>query len=118
VLDVGAGEFIALGVLAMIVLGPEKLPRYAAEAARFLRKVRGMANEARSEVRRELGPDFDGVSLRSLNPRSVVRQHLLDPLDEDLPPRSTSRPPRRTGPGTPTPPRSSSRAPRFDSDAT
>jgi len=36
VLDIGPGEFIALAVVAMIVLGPEKLPRYAAEAARFL----------------------------------------------------------------------------------
>jgi sec-independent protein translocase protein TatB len=118
VLDVGAGEFIALGVLAMIVLGPEKLPRYAAEAARVLRRVRSMANEARSEVRRELGPEFDGVSLRSLNPRSVVRQHLLDPLDDDGTPRPVQRPPRRMGPGTPAPQRPAGEPPRFDSDAT
>jgi sec-independent protein translocase protein TatB len=83
VFDIGAGEFIALAIVALIVLGPEKLPRYAAEAARVLRRVRQMANEARAEVRRELGPEFNDLSLRDLNPRSVVRKHLLDPVDLD-----------------------------------
>jgi sec-independent protein translocase protein TatB len=83
VFDIGAGEFIALAIVALIVLGPEKLPRYAAEAARVLRRVRQMANEARADVRRELGPEFGDLSLRDLNPRSVVRKHLLDPVDLD-----------------------------------
>jgi sec-independent protein translocase protein TatB len=82
-LDIGAGEFIALAILALIILGPEKLPRYAAEAARFLRRLRAMANDARADVRRELGPEFGDLSLRDLNPRSVVRKHLLDPVDLD-----------------------------------
>ena len=63
VLGIGAGEFVALAIVALIVLGPEKLPGYAAEAARVLRKVRDMANDARAEVRRELGPEFDDLSI-------------------------------------------------------
>lgn len=81
--DIGTGELLALAVLALLVLGPEKLPHYAAEAARFLRQMRRMANEARTEVTRELGPELDGLDLRSLNPRSLVRKHLLDGLDDD-----------------------------------
>ena len=61
--DIGAGEFVALAIVALIVLGPEKLPRYAAEAARMLRQVRDMANDARGRVRRELGPEFDDLDL-------------------------------------------------------
>jgi sec-independent protein translocase protein TatB len=92
VFDIGAGEFIALAVVALIVLGPEKLPRYAAEAARVLRRVRQMANEARADVRRELGPEFGDLSLRDLNPRAVVRKHLLDPVDLDAVDGATQRP--------------------------
>ena len=81
--DIGTGEFIALAILALLVLGPEKLPRYAADAARFLRQIRTMANEARSEVTKELGPELDGLNLSELNPRALMRKHLLDGLDDD-----------------------------------
>jgi sec-independent protein translocase protein TatB len=83
VFDIGTGELLALAVLALLVLGPEKLPQYAQEAARFLRQLRSMANEARTEVTRELGPELEGLDLRDLNPRALVRKHLLDPLDLD-----------------------------------
>jgi sec-independent protein translocase protein TatB len=83
VFDVGGGEFIGLGVIALIVLGPEKLPRYAADAARMLRQVRKMANEARDEVTRELGPEMQDLSLSDLNPRALVRKHLLEPVGLD-----------------------------------
>ncbi len=118
-LDVGAGEFIGLAVIAMIVLGPEKLPRYAAEAARVLRRVRQVADDARADVRRELGPEFDNVSLRDLNPRSMVRKHLLDPIDLDDLDDVGSKPAVRRGPGEQ---RSGSSAPAvpppYDEDAT
>jgi sec-independent protein translocase protein TatB len=83
VFDIGTGELLALAVLALLVLGPEKLPRYAADAARFLRQLRNLANDARSEVTKELGPEFDGLNLRELNPRALMRKHLLDGLDDD-----------------------------------
>jgi sec-independent protein translocase protein TatB len=83
VLGISLTEFVALAVVAMIVLGPEKLPRYAADAARFLRSLRRMADAARADVRRELGPEFDNVSLSDLNPRTMVRRHLLEPIDLD-----------------------------------
>jgi sec-independent protein translocase protein TatB len=83
VFDIGTGELLALAVLALLILGPEKLPHYAAEAARFIRQVRSLANDARSEVQRELGPEIDGLGLRELNPRALVRKHVLDGLDLD-----------------------------------
>lgn len=129
--DIGPGELIALAVLAMIVLGPEKLPRYAAEAARFLRRMRVMASAAREDVRRELGPEFDDVRLSDLNPRSMVRRHLLEPvdldsLDDDLRSggsRNSSRnggdkPAARRGPGDPPAARGTAAPPPYDPDAT
>lgn len=83
VFDIGPLEFIALAVIALLVAGPEKLPRYAADAARMLRQLRRMANDARAEVSRELGPEFDDINLADLNPRTLVRKHLIEPLDLD-----------------------------------
>jgi sec-independent protein translocase protein TatB len=83
VFDIGTGELLALAVVALLVLGPEKLPRYAADAARFLRQLRNLANDARSEVTKELGPELEGLNLRDMNPRALMRKHLLDGLDDD-----------------------------------
>jgi sec-independent protein translocase protein TatB len=92
VFDIGPGEFIALAIVALLVLGPEKLPRYAADAARFVRQVRKMANDARAEVSKELGPEIEGLGLRDINPRALVKKHVIDGLgleddDEDDAPR-------------------------------
>jgi sec-independent protein translocase protein TatB len=77
------GEVLGLSVVALLVLGPDKLPKFAADAARFLHQVRKMANTAREDVRRELGPELQGISLEDLNPRTALRKHILDPLDLD-----------------------------------
>lgn len=82
--DINGWEFIILAVLALLVLGPDKLPRYIAEAGRMIRQVRRMADDARTEVTRELGPEFKDISLDDLNPRSFVRKHLFDGADPDL----------------------------------
>jgi sec-independent protein translocase protein TatB len=98
VFDIGTGELLALAVIALLVLGPEKLPRYAADAARFLRQLRSLANDARSEVTKELGPELEGLNLREINPRSLMRKHLFDPVeddDDDAPPPRDQRPPRQ-----------------------
>ena len=81
--DIGPLELIARAVIAMLVLGPDKLPRYAADAARVLRQVRRMANDAKTEMSRELGPELQDISMAYLNPRSLVRKHLLEPVDLD-----------------------------------
>ena len=82
-LDVGAGEIIGLAVVALVVVGPDKLPRYAADAARMLRQVRRIASEARDEVTRELGPELKDLDLADLDPRQLVRKHLLEPINLD-----------------------------------
>jgi sec-independent protein translocase protein TatB len=118
VFDIGPGEFIGLAIVALIVLGPEKLPRYAADAAKMLRQVRQMARQARAEVTRELGPEMQDLSLNSLTPRGLMKKHLLSDLDgiDDLG-GSGSKPPAQRGPGggRPTAPGT---PPPYDEDAT
>ena len=124
--DIGLGELIGIAVVALIVLGPEKLPRYAADAAKMLRTVRKMASDARTEVTKELGPELS--SLGDMNPRSLIRKHLLEPVDlDDLDDLGADNPMRRAKPGADRPtnrPASATgtdgpaAAPRYDEDVT
>nr|WP_238341719.1 sec-independent translocase [Actinopolymorpha rutila] len=67
----------------MFIFGPDRLPDIARQAARGIRQVRGMANNARRELSRELGPEFEDLDIADLNPRNFVRKHVLSGLDED-----------------------------------
>lgn len=79
--DIGLGEMFTLGVVALLVFGPDRLPEVAVKAAHFIRKMRGAAASARSELSTSFGSDLD--ELRELDPRTFVRRHVLDPADED-----------------------------------
>ncbi len=82
-LDINGGELLVLLVVGVIVLGPERLPQYAAQLARFVRQARSFARTARDQMREELGEDFDDIDWESLDPRRydprrIVREALLD----------------------------------------
>ena len=48
-LDIGAGELLGLALVALVLLGPSKLPTFAADAARFIKKIRSFAPSATSD---------------------------------------------------------------------
>ncbi len=80
--DVGLGEALVLVVLALIIFGPDQLPKVASQAGRALRQLRTMANSAKADLQEGLGPEFADFDVSDLNPRSFVRKHLLDDLDD------------------------------------
>ena len=80
-LDINAPEFVLLIVLAIILFGPERLPDLARKAARLIRYVRTMASSAQQQLSKELGPEFENMDLRDLNPRTFVQKHLLDDVE-------------------------------------
>ncbi len=80
-LDINGPEFVLLLVLAIILFGPERLPELARKAARVLRYVRTMAGTAQEQLSKELGPGYEDLDLRDLNPRTFVQKHLLDDVD-------------------------------------
>lgn len=79
--DIGFGEMIGLAIVALLVFGPERLPKVAADAGRFLRQLRTMIAGARDDLKEGLGPEFKDLELTDLNPRAFVRKHLLDPIE-------------------------------------
>jgi len=75
--NVGPMEFLVLAVVGLIVLGPDRLPGMARDAARMIRTLREMATGARTQLRDELGPEFADVDLRNLNPRTALQRAIL-----------------------------------------
>ena len=80
--DFGAGELIGLAVLAMILIGPERLPNFAVDAAKFVKKVREMATSATNELKENLGPGFEDLKPTDLNPKTFIQKQLSSVLDE------------------------------------
>lgn len=76
-IDFNIPEILFLGVLAVIIFGPEKLPELAKKAARIVSYLRRVGNDARAQLREELGPEFDDVRLSDLNPKTFVQRHIL-----------------------------------------
>lgn len=78
-------KLLVLGIIAVIVLGPERLPEYAKGLANIIKSIRKMAAGAKDKVRDELGEDFDDVDWRKLDPRQYdPRRIIREALTEDL----------------------------------
>jgi sec-independent protein translocase protein TatB len=80
--DFGAGEIFGLAILAIILVGPERLPNLAVDAAKLIKKIRTMANTATSELRENLGPGFEDLSPSDLRPKTFIKKHIANALDE------------------------------------
>lgn len=80
--DIGSGEIIGLAILGMILVGPERLPKAAADAARFIKRLREVTSGAGDELKKNLGPGFETLDIRDLNPKNLVQKHVLDAVDD------------------------------------
>lgn len=80
--NVGGLEWAILLVVALIVVGPQRLPQYVQQATRVVRELKKMADGASSRVKEELGEEFE--DLRALDPRQYdPRRIVRDALTED-----------------------------------
>lgn len=82
-----------IALVAVVIFGPDKLPEFAKQAGRFLHRMKVFATGARDELRTELGPEFSDLELRDLDPRSIVRKHVMEAMEEAE--AESSRPKRR-----------------------
>jgi sec-independent protein translocase protein TatB len=76
--QIGWSELILLAIVGLVVLGPERLPKAAADAAKMLRQLRTMARSATADLKAELGPEMADLDLASLHPRRMMQSMLLD----------------------------------------
>lgn len=78
-------KLLILGIIAVIVLGPERLPEYAKGLANIIKNIRKLADGAKTQIKDELGPDYEDVDWRKLDPRQYdPRRIIREALTEDL----------------------------------
>ena len=101
-------KLAVLMLLAVILVGPDRLPGLVRDAAQMLRKLRRLADDATRDLREEMGPEFADLRPQDLHPRALLQKHIIDPVFADDEPEGAP-PPRRDG---------TVRAPRNDSSYT
>jgi sec-independent protein translocase protein TatB len=78
VFDLSLTKLLFLAVIALVIFGPNELPRIARQAGRALRDLRQIAEGAKADLREGLGPEFQDFDFDDLNPRRFVQKHLFD----------------------------------------
>jgi sec-independent protein translocase protein TatB len=80
VLDINAGELLVIALLAVILVGPERLPEYVNGLKSLVKRVRALLSEGRTVLRDEFGDDVDWSQYdpRQYDPRRIVREALAE----------------------------------------
>lgn len=84
---INGAELIILIVLALLILGPEKLPDYARKMTQWIRQMRQMAEGAKNQFKEETGTDFDEIDWRRYDPRQydprrIIKEALAEPVED------------------------------------
>ena len=77
-LDLSFGKILVLAVIAIVVFGPDQLPKIARQAGSTLRELRRLADGATRDIREGLGPECAEFDVRDLHPGNFVRKHLFE----------------------------------------
>ncbi len=70
-------KLVVIAIIAAFLIGPQKLPQYAASLARLARRVREMADTAQDRVREEMGPEFEDLDWRKMDPRQYDPRRII-----------------------------------------
>lgn len=96
-------KLLLIGIIAVFLIGPDRLPVYSAKLARLIRSMRQMASGAKERMRDEMGPDFDEVEWKKLDPRQydprrILRDALVESDTPDSPPAPVEAPKKKSAP--------------------
>jgi len=83
VFDLSLPKLLVLAVIALVVFGPNELPKIAAQAGRALRDLRQIAEGAMNDLRDGLGPELADFEIEDLNPKRLAHKHLFGDLNAD-----------------------------------
>jgi sec-independent protein translocase protein TatB len=97
-------KLLLVGVVAVFLLGPERLPQLAAQLARLTKGLKHMADGAKDRMKEELGDEFDEVEWKKLDPRQYdPRKIIREALIEDPVPAAKPNAVKRRSPSVMTP---------------
>lgn len=81
--DIGFSELLLIGIVALLVLGPERLPKVASTVGALLRKARLSFDSVRQEVEREIRDEELKRTLKEFQrPEELVRE-VMAPLEQE-----------------------------------
>lgn len=85
-MDINGSEFLVIALLALILVGPERLPEYVRGLRGVVLRLRSLIKDGQAALKEELGEDVDWSEFdpRAYDPRRIVREALFD--DEDATP--------------------------------
>ena len=69
-------KLLIIAIIAVFLIGPDRLPGYAAQLARLVKSLRSMADGAKERMREEMGPEFDEVA--PATPKPVAAQPYIE----------------------------------------
>ena len=82
---INGSEFLVIVLVAVIVVGPQRLPEYTRKLTQMVRQLRVFLDNARSQIAEEVGPEMADLDLSSLDPRQYdPRKIVRDALGEDI----------------------------------
>ena len=81
--DLSIPKLLVLAVIALVVFGPDELPKIAAQAGRALRDLRQIAESAKNDLRQGLGAELADFEIEDLNPKRLAHKHLFGDLSAD-----------------------------------
>ena len=87
---IGFEKLFVLALLGAFLVGPDRLPKVAADAARFIQKMRSLGQQAAAELKDQLGPEFANLNTDELNPKKFILNNLdeisksMDPIKSEI----------------------------------
>lgn len=79
--SIGTSELILIGTVALIFLGPRKLPEIARKIGKITSEFRGTANEFKQTWQREVGfeEEVKAFDLNKIESEAIAREHSPKP---------------------------------------
>jgi len=81
--NIGAGEILGLFVIGVILVGPDKLPNLAADAARILIKVKMIYNNTNQSSSTFIYVSVKDLQVKDLHPKTFIKKHIGDVIDKN-----------------------------------
>lgn len=76
-------KLIIIGIIVMLIFGPDKLPGLAEQLAHFIRRAKAWSTDMKDRAQEELGDDFNVDDWRKLDPRQYdPRRIVMDAWNE------------------------------------
>lgn len=80
--NIGGGEILALLIIGVILIGPDRMPSMAADAAKLLIKIKNIAQGVTNDLKNNLGPGYENLQVSDLHPKTFIKKHLGEALDQ------------------------------------